>query len=123
MPEMIYEYRMFQAPVIRQHAQMYRGSVSKIHFVLSVFFRDVARAVLAAGLYLTAIFLQQQHPTLIEPLVGTVLRLPAQSFPYLPYYGWLALLILIFYTYRNLSGIRARLSEREARVPESQRAV
>src|SRR5262249_45443984 len=118
IPELIYEFRLFQAPVIRRQAQLYQGQVTKIYYLLFVIVRDAARLVFLSGALLFAVFLQQRYPASIEFLTGERFRSVAAGFPHLDTYQWLLLLMPLVYVYLNIRSIRNRLSEKEVRLPE-----
>jgi ubiquinone biosynthesis protein len=118
VPEIIYEFRLFQAPVIRRHAQLYQGQVTKIYYLLFILVRDFARLIFLSGTLMFAVFLQQKYPTAIEPLIGERFRSIAEGFPQLDSYQWLLLLVVFVYVYLNVRSLRNRLSEKEVRLPE-----
>jgi ubiquinone biosynthesis protein len=120
-PKLVHEYQMFQGPVLRRHAQIYQGWVTKLHAFTSAVFSDASQVLLLFGVFLAAVFLQQRHPALIEPLTGTTLQRLAARFPQLPDYFWIPLLALIAHIYRNLGAINGRLGKREARLPAAPR--
>jgi ubiquinone biosynthesis protein len=121
IPEMIDEYKVFQAPVIRRHAQLYQGGVTKVHYLLFVIFRDGVRLTFVAGVYLSLVFLQQRFPETIEPLTGSLLRGIGDTLPRYSDSGWALVFFILVYVHRNLRNMKNRLGEREVRLPQEPR--
>jgi len=118
IPEIVYEYRMFQAPLLRRHAVNYEGSMSKIDKLFAVFFDQLSLIYLAAGGFLLLIFLHQYYPRFIDPLVGNWLAKIGDALPRLSVYIWLVILFLIYNTRRQFNGLKKRFEQKEARLPE-----
>jgi ubiquinone biosynthesis protein len=118
IPELVYEYRMFQAPLLRRHAVNYEGSMSKIDKLFAVFFDQLSLIYLAAGGFLLLVFLHQYFPRFIDPLVGSWLARIGDAMPRLSVYIWLVILFLIYNTRRQFTGLKKRFEQKEARLPE-----
>lgn len=118
LPEMVFEYRMFQAPLLRRHAVNYEGSMSKVDKLFTVILSQFSLVVLTAGIFLLLVFLHQYFPRFIDPLTGKWLIEIGDSLPRLNAYVWLVILFLIYNASRQLNGLKRRFEQREARVPE-----
>ena len=118
IPEIIYEYRMFQAPLLRRHAVNYQGSMSKLDKLFTVFFAQLSLVFLAAGAFLLLVCLHQYYPRFIDPLAGRWLIKVGDWLPRLNAYIWIVILFLIYNAFRQLGGLKRRFEQREARLPE-----
>jgi ubiquinone biosynthesis protein len=122
IPKLVYEYEIFQGPVIRRHAQLYQGQVTKYQYVLAVVLRDSSRLLLLALFFLAGVFLQQEYPELTGTAGRAAFQGFAEGFPRLPYFVWFLTFVLVLYARRNLAGLGARLAEKEIRLPEARSA-
>jgi ubiquinone biosynthesis protein len=118
LPDMAYEYRMFQAPLLRRHALNYQGSMSKLDNLLSVLFSQLSIIVLAAGTFLLLVCLHQYSPRFIDPLTGQWLTTVGDALPRLNAYTWLVILFVFYQVSRQLRGLKRQFEQREARLPE-----
>jgi hypothetical protein len=115
IPELALEYRLVQSSLWRQNALLHDARTTKFNDLLAFLTGNVSRIVQITGLFLVAVFLQQQYPHLIEPLTGDALHAVAKRFPELPAYSWILIFLVVLYIHRNLKMARARLSEAELR--------
>jgi ubiquinone biosynthesis protein len=119
IPKLVYEYEMFQAPVIRRHAQLYQGQVTKIQYVFAIILRDSSRILILVFAFLALVFVHQLHPQWDRFLGGPLLQQVADGFPQLPAFIWFLVFVFVLYVRRNLSMLGQRLAEKEIQLPQT----
>jgi len=103
------EYMLFQSSLIRRQSQVFQGVTTKLSQVGALFIRQVAFFVLAHGVLILLVFLQQQYPELVERFLGTQLVSFAKFFPTLDTQLWLGLQLLDAYIFWSLLRLQRRL--------------
>jgi ubiquinone biosynthesis protein len=121
--ERLNEYTMFQAELVRRHAQVFRGSISKISAFMRALIQLVWATVLLAG-FVGAVVYVDQHIGLVAldwmgpQLSGWVRRMPA-----LDNGTWLVLTLGYVYFLVTVVKLRKRLGYRDAGTHEKVAAV
>lgn len=113
--ERINEYTLFQGALIRRHAQVFQGATSKISNVFAMLLSQLSLLVLAHGVLILIVLLQQSYPELVEPILGAQVADVANYFPRLDPQIWIALQALDAYVFWSLRRLRRRLLDRESR--------
>jgi ubiquinone biosynthesis protein len=121
--ERLNEYTMFQAELVRRHAQVYRGSVSKISALMRAVAQLVWAGVLLAGLIGTAVFIDQRIGLTALDRLGPQLSGWVRQMPTLDTGTWLVLALGYTYFFVTLVKLRRRLGYRDAGAHEKVAAV
>jgi ubiquinone biosynthesis protein len=119
IPEMVYEYRMFQAPMLRRHAVSYQGSLTKLDRLFGAFFSLLSLVAFVVLVGLLLVFLYQYYPAWIISIAGDWVVRIGEVLPHFSVYVWIAILLIQYYSvFRVLVKLKKRFSEQEIRLPE-----
>ncbi len=113
IPAQLSENAMFQGWIIRRHAQVFRGSASKIANFFAMLFGRAAWLVALFGVFLLFDFLYQHHPEWLPGPVLNWFEQPLKLVPKLDYGPWLVILAAVAFLYRTLTGLKRHLSQKE----------
>jgi len=121
--ERLNEYTMFQAELVRRHAQVFRGSVSKISALMRALVQLVWAAVLLTGLGGIVVFLDQHVGRVALDWLGPQLSGWVRGMPALDKRTWAVLAVGYLYFFVTLVKLRKRLGYRDAGTHEKVAAV
>jgi hypothetical protein len=121
--ERLNEYTMFQAELVRRHAQVFRGSISKISAIMRAFVQLVWAAVIVAGAAGLVVFIDQHGGLTALDWMGPQLAGWVRRMPALDDGTWLILVLAYAYFLVTLVKLRKRLGYRDAGAHEKVAAV
>lgn len=117
------EYTMFQGALVRRHAQVFRGTTTKVAAIFTAIVGEISLLVaLACGLA-GLVFLDQRYPERVRSLIGPQLSSLVDRVPHLDGPIWAILFVLLGYAAWSLVALRRRLKERDVRAHERVAAV
>lgn len=102
------EYTMFQSSLIRQHAQVFHGTATKFSSAFGFVVGQLALLVLAHGIIIILVFLQQHYPEYIR-FMGKQTAQLASVFPKLDTPVWLGILWFDAYLFWSMRKLKLRL--------------
>jgi hypothetical protein len=102
------EYTMFQSSLIRQHAQVFHGTATKFSSAFGFVVGQFALLVLAHGIIIFLVFLQQHYPEQIH-FMGPQIKALASVFPKLDTPIWLGILWFDAYLFWSMRKLKLRL--------------
>ena len=112
------EYTMFQGALVRRHAQVFRGTTTKVAAVFNAIVGEVSLLVALVGALAAIVFLDQRYPADVRSFIGPQLSSLVDRVPHLDGPIWLILFVVIGYAAWSLVALRRRLKERDVRAHE-----
>ena len=117
------EYTLFQGELVRRHAQVFRGSISKVSAVMRAVVQLFVAGIVLAGIVGAIVFLDQRYGLLAPGVLGPQLTGWIRRIPVLDSSVWIGLLLVYAYFVTTLVKLRNRLRHREAGSHEKVAAV
>jgi ubiquinone biosynthesis protein len=117
------EYTLFQGELVRRHAQVFRGSISKVSAVMRAVVQLFGAAVALAGVAGAIVFADQHYGLPAPGVLGPQLTGWIRRIPVLDPSVWITLLLVYTYFVATLLKLRNRLRHREAGSHEKVAAV
>jgi ubiquinone biosynthesis protein len=117
------EYTMFQGALVRRHAQVFRGTTTKVAAVFNAIVGEMALLLGLISLMAAVVFLDQRYPLQIGAWMGPQLSSIVERVPYLDGPVWLIVFVVLGYALWSLLALRRRLRERDVRAHERVAAV
>jgi hypothetical protein len=117
------EYTLFQGELVRRHAQVFRGSISKVSAVMRAIVQLFGAAIALAGIAGAIVFADQRYGLPAPGVLGPQLTAWIRRIPVLDSSVWIALLLVYTYFVATLLKLRNRLRHREAGSHEKVAAV
>lgn len=117
------EYTLFQGELVRRHAQVFRGSVSKISAVLRSIVQLSGAAIAVVGIAGAIVFADQHYGLAALDLLGPQTAGSIRRIPVLDGAVWIGLLLLYTYVVILHLKLRNRLLHRDAGPHEKVAAV
>jgi ubiquinone biosynthesis protein len=117
------EYTLFQGELVRRHAQVFRGSISKVSAVMRAIVQLFGAGVALAGIIGAIVFADQRYGLPAPELLGPQLTGWIHRIPVLDSSVWIGLLLVYAYFVATLLKLRSRLRHREAGSHEKVAAV
>jgi ubiquinone biosynthesis protein len=117
------EYTLFQGALVRRHAQVFRGSMSKVSAVLRAIVQVLWAAIAVVGVFGVVVFLDQRTGLPGLAWFGPQLAAWIRRMPTLDGAVWALLLLAYAYFISTLLRLRRRLRYRDAGPHEKVAAV
>ena len=117
------EYTLFQGTLVRRHAQIFRGSMSKISAVLRAIVQLAWAAMTLAGLLGALVYFQQRGGLAADRWLGPQLSEWMRRVPRLDNASWAVLAALYGYFVMTLGKLRRRVRQRDSGTHERVAAV
>ena len=117
------EYTLFQGELVRRHAQVFRGSISKISAVMRAIVQLLWAAIALAGVAGAIVFADQHYGLPVLDWFGPQLAGWIRRIPVLDAGVWVILLLGYGYFVATLVKLRSRLRHRDAGTHEKVAAV
>jgi ubiquinone biosynthesis protein len=117
------EYTLFQGELVRRHAQVFRGSISKISAVMRAIVQLFGAAIVLVGILGAIVLADQRYGLPTAGLLGPQLTGWIRRLPVLDASVWVALLLVYAYFVATLLRLRSRLRHRDAGSHEKVAAV
>jgi len=117
------EYTLFQGELVRRHAQVFRGSISKVSAVMRAIVQLFGAGVALAGIAGAIVFVDQRYGLPAPDVLGPQLTAWIHRIPVLDPSVWIALALVYAYFVATLIKLRSRLRHREAGSHEKVAAV
>jgi ubiquinone biosynthesis protein len=117
------EYTLFQGELVRRHAQVFRGSISKISAVMRAIVQLLWAAIALAGVAGAIVFADQHYGLPVLGWFGPQLAGWIRRIPVLDAGVWVMLLLGYGYFVATLVKLRGRLRHRDAGAHEKVAAV
>lgn len=117
------EYTLFQGELVRRHAQVFRGSISKISAVMRAIVQLLWAAIALAGVAGAIVFADQHYGLPVLDWFGPQLAGWIRRIPVLDAGVWVMLLLGYSYFVATLVKLRSRLRHRDAGTHEKVAAV
>lgn len=121
--ERLNEYTMFQSTLVRRHAQVFRGSMSKISAVARAVVQLLSALITLTGVVGAVVFVDQHVGFELVDWMGPQISGWLRGMPTLDFSVWMLLVVAYIYFFATLIKLRRRLRYRDAGVHEKVAAV
>jgi ubiquinone biosynthesis protein len=121
--ERLNEYTLFQSTLVRRHAQVFRGSMSKISAVARAIVQLLSALITLTGVIGAVVFVDQHVRLEVVDWMGPQISGWLRGMPTLDFSVWIVLVVAYVYFFATLVKLRRRLRFRDAGVHEKVAAV
>jgi hypothetical protein len=111
----INDYTLFQASLVRRHAQVFSGATGKVAAVFGTVVNLVRTGTVVAGTIAVLTYLHQHHSVAADRWLGPQLSQMMDVVPHLDPGAWVAVFVAYGYVIYQLVRLHRRLLERDAR--------
>jgi ubiquinone biosynthesis protein len=121
--ERVNEYTMFQGALVRRHAQVFKGTTTKVAAVFMAIVGEISLLLGLTGALAAVVFANQRYPAAVRSVIGPQLSSIVDRIPHLDGPIWLIVFGVLGYGAWSLASLRRRLQERDVRAHERVAAV